>query len=140
MLGVTLSLAAGVGFAVSAIFVRLASQHIRATTTTLVSLIVGTFLTMILAFSLHANEILALSGIAFLWFCLLGAINFPVGRLLNFTGVSLAGVSRATPVIGSSPLFAVALATTIGGESVDISILVGTVSIVGGLVLILSQR
>ena len=77
---------------------------------------------------------------AFLWFLLSAFINFPLGRLLNFTGVSLVGVSKSAPIVGSSPLFATVLAISVGGESINAMIALGTVSIIGGLVLILSQK
>ena len=140
MLGVVLGLSAALGFGATAVFARLGMQHMRPTSGTLASLVVGTTITMALAFAFHWDEIFVLSGIAFLWFLLSGAINFPMGRLLNFTGVSLAGVSRASPVVGTSPLFATILAITIGGESVTLLVLLGTISIIGGLALILSQR
>ena len=140
MLEVMLGLSAALGFGTSPIFARLAMQHMRVTTATLVSLTVGAGIAMTIAFALHSAEIFALSGIAFLWFLLAGVITFPLGRMLNYTGVRLAGVSGATPIIGSSPLFAVALAITIGGESISLPILLGTFSIIGGLTLILTQR
>ena len=140
MLGVILGLSAAAGFGASAVFARLGLQYMRSTTGTLASLIIGTTITMALAFALHWEVIFALSGVAFLWFLLSGTINFPIGRLLNFTSVRLVGVSRSTPIVGSSPLFATVLAITIGGETINISILVGTISIIGGLTLILTQR
>lgn len=140
MLGVILGLSSGFGFGASAVFARIGLQHVRPTTGTLVSLIVGSTVTMVLAFIFHVDAILNLAGVAFLWFMLSGLINFPLGRLLNFTGVSLAGVSRSAPIVGSSPLFATVLAITIGGESINLMIGLGTVSIIAGLALILSQR
>lgn len=140
MLGVFLGLSAALGFGSSAVFARLGLQHMRPTTGTLVSLIVGTIITMTLAFALHSDQIFTLIGIAFLWFLLSGAVNFPVGRLLNYTSVSLVGVSRSAPIVGSSPLFATVLAVTVGGETINLPILLGTAFIIGGLVLILSQR
>ena len=140
MLGILLGLTSALGFGTSAIFARLGLQHMRPTTGTLVSLIVGSLVTLTLAFVLHSKEIVGLAGTAFLWFLLAGLVNFPLGRLLNFTGVSLVGVSRASPIVGSSPLFATMLAVTIGGESINLPILAGTLSIVGGLGLILSQK
>ena len=112
----------------------------RPTTGTLVSLVVGAAVTMSLALLFHFDEVFALSAFAFVWFLLSGVINFPLGRLLNFTAVDLAGVYRATPVIGASPLFATALALTIGGESINAPTLLGTLSIMAGMVVVLSQR
>ena len=140
MLGVILGLSAAVGFGSAAVFARIGLQRMRSTTGTLVSLIVGTVITMALAFALDSEEIFALGAGALLWFLLAGVFQFPLGRLLNFTSVALAGVSRSSPIVGSSPLFATMLAVTIGGESINLPILAGTFSITSGLALLLSQR
>ena len=140
MLGVALALSAAAGFGAAAVFARLGLQHMRSTTGTLVSVIVGAMIVMTLALIIHWDAIFALAGVAFLWFLLSGSFNFPVGRLLNFTSVRLAGVSRSAPIVGSSPLFATALAITIGGESINAPMLAGTFAIIGGLTLILTQR
>ena len=140
MEGVILGLLAALGFGGSAVFARLGMQYMRSTTGTLTSLLVGTVIMLTLAFALHSNEILALGGVVLLWLLLSAIINFPLGRLLNYTGVRLAGVARASPVVGASPLFALALAITIGGESINLPTLLGTFSIIGGLLLVLSQR
>ena len=140
MLGVVLGLSAALGFGVSAIFARLGLQYMRSTSATLVSLMIGTAITMALAFALRSSEIVGLSLIAFAWFLLLGLITFPLGRLMNYTGVSMAGVSRASPIVGASPLFATILAVTVGGETLNLALLIGTISITAGLGFILSQR
>ena len=140
MLGIVLGLSAALGFGLSAIFARLALQHMRATTGTLISLVIGTVIAMALAFAIYPEEIIGLSAIAFLWFLLSGFINFPLGRMLTYVSVGLVGVSKSTPIVGASPIFATALAVTIGGESLGLLTLLGTFSIIGGLALILSQR
>ena len=139
MLGVTLGLLAALGFGTAAVFARLGLQHMRASTGTFISLVVGSLLTSAIAFSLYWEVIFALAGGAFLWFLLSGSINFPLGRLLNFTGVSLAGVSRSSPILGSSPLWATILAVSVGGETINLPIALGTAAIIAGLGLILSQ-
>ena len=112
----------------------------RATTGTLISLVIGTVIAMALAFAIYPDKILGLGAVAFLWFLLSGFINFPLGRMLNYVSVGLVGVSKSTPIVGASPIFATALAVTIGGESLGLLTLLGTFSIIGGLALILSQR
>ena len=140
MIGVLLGLSAAFGFGTAAVFARLGLQHIKPTTGTLISLIVGATITMALAVIFHAEAIRNLSGLAFVWFLFSGVVNFPLGRLLNFTGVSLVGVSKSAPIVGSSPLFATMLAITFGGESINTLIALGTMSIILGLALILSQK
>lgn len=139
-LGVAFGLSASVGFAASAVFARLGLQYMRVTTGTLASLVVGAVITMVLALLIHSEQIFALSAVAFAWFLLVGFVNFPLGRLLNYTGVSLVGVSKATPIVGTNPLFATVLAISFGGETVNLPIVLGTFCIIGGLSLILSQR
>ncbi|MCH8826792.1 MAG: DMT family transporter [Chloroflexi bacterium] len=140
MLGVLLSLAAALGFGGSAVLARVGLQYVSPVTGTLVSLLVGIVITTTLALVLHFDEIWALTAIAFGWFLLVGVLNYPLGRLLNFNSVSKVGVARATPVVGASPLFAAALAVTIGGETMTWTIFVGTLAIVGGIALIVSQK
>lgn len=140
MLGVLLSLAAALGFGGSAVLARVGLQYVSPVTGTLVSLLVGIVITTTLALVLNFDEIWALTAIAFGWFLLVGVLNYPLGRLLNFNSVSKVGVARATPVVGASPLFAAALAVTIGGETMTWTIFVGTLAIVGGIALIVSQK
>ena len=139
-LGVVLSLAAALGFAGSAVFARIGLQHIRPTTGTLVSLLIGIGITLTLSIIFHQKEIMALSSIAFLWFFISGLINFPLGRLLNYTGVSKIGISKSTPIVATSPLFAAILAVTVGGETINTLMLMGTIAIIGGVALIVAQR
>ena len=140
MLGVIFGLTAAVGFGVSPFFARLGMQHVRPTTGTLISLSVGATIAMAAALVLHSGEIFALSGTAFLWFLFAGVVSFAMARLLNYTGVHFAGVARATPIIGASPLFAAILAVSVGGETASVPVVLGTGLIVAGLVMVLTQR
>ena len=51
----------------------------------------------------------------------------------------MVGAARASPIIGAAPLVATALAVTVGTESLNPPIMLGTVAIVGGLAIILRQ-
>ena len=115
-------------------------QYMRSTSGALASLLVGTFIMLVIAIALHPGEVFSLRGVVLLWLLLSAIINFPMGRLLEYTGGRLAGISRASPVVGSSPLFALALAITFRGESINLPTLLGTFLIVGGLLLVLRQR
>mgnify|MGYP001320862773 CR=1 FL=1 len=93
-----------------------------------------------ITFTIYGNEMFALPAAAFAWFALLGLINYPLGRFLNFTSVRLAGVARASPILASAPLVAVALGVVLGGEALTPFIALGGAIIVGGVVLIVSER
>ena len=140
MLGATLALAAALGFGASAVFARIGLQHMRPTTGAFISLLVGIAVTLTIALVFHLDDILALDGIAFAWFLLSGTLNFPLGRLLNFTSVNKIGVARSAPIVGASPLFAAILAVTLGGESMNLYIFAGTLVIISGIALIVGQK
>ena len=138
--GVGFALVAALGFGATAIFARLGMRHVRPTSGTAVSLIVGAVVTTAIAFSLHATEILALGAAAFAFILLNAALSYPVGRLFNFIGVQFAGASRASIVIGASPLVSVGLAVWLLDEDVSPAILIGTFLIIVGIGVVLSSR
>ena len=140
MIGVVLSLSAAMGFAATAVLAKLAMQYMRATTGTLVSLAVSAVITLAIVFGMYVREVASLEVAAYAWFLLVGIFSFVGGRLLNFIGVSRVGVSRASPIVGASPLVATMLTVTVGGESINTPLALGTVAIIGGLALILSQQ
>ena len=70
----------------------------------------------------------------------MGFLNFPLGRMFNYTSVTLVGVSKASTVVATSPLFATILAVIILGERVSPITLLGTVAVIGGLALTLNQK
>jgi len=139
-LGVSFALIAALGFGATAIFARLGMRHVRPTSGTAVSLIVGAVVTTAIAFSLHTTEILALGAAAFAFILLNAALSYPVGRLFNFIGVQFAGASRASIVIGASPLVSVGLAVWLLDEDVSPAILIGTFLIIVGIGVVLSAR
>ena len=105
-----------------------------------ISLAVGFVTISVVAWGIDSQALFAVSGSTILWFALLGLIQFPGGRFLNYTGIRLAGVARATSISGTSPLFAALLAILFLGEQVTSSILLGTAAVAVGLALVLSQR
>ncbi len=140
ILGIALSLGAALGFGTAAVLARTGMQHIGSTSATLVSVASSALITVAIAFIYHTPEILALPAGVFLWFLLAGAINFPGGRLMNFTAIRLIGASRATVVISTSPLFAASLAVILTGESLSLLVGLGTLAIMAGVMLVVTQR
>lgn len=137
---VLFALLAATGWGSSAIFARLGLQHMRSNTGTVVSLAVGAPIMAVMTLVFYGPDAFALPIVALFWIFVLGVLNFPLGRLLNFTGVRLAGVSRAAPILAAAPLVAVTLGLLLGGESMNLLIGLGSACIIGGVVLIVSQR
>ena len=140
MIGILFSLLAASGFAATAVFARTALQRMSTPYGTLLSLFVSTVAAMIIAAALHPDEITGLGWAALGWLFLVGLFNFPLGRMFNYTSVRLAGVSKASTVVATSPLFATVLAVIFLGEKVSAISLVGTLAVIGGLALILNQE
>lgn len=135
-----MALTAAMGFGAAAVFARIGLQYMRPTTGAFVSLLIGIAITLTLALVFHFDDIITLGGIAFVWFLITGTLNFPLGRLLNFTSVNKIGVSRSAPIIGAAPLFSGILGVTLGGESMNLFIFTGTAVIIGGIAMIVGQK
>ena len=115
-------------------------QQVGSRAGTLISLATGFVIISVVAWGMDSQALFAVSPSTILWFVLLGLIQFPGGRFLNYTGIRLAGVARATSISGTSPLFAALLAILFLGEQVTSSIVLGTVAVAAGLALVMSQR
>lgn len=139
-LGVGLAFIAAIGFGATAVLARIGMRHIRPTTGVFVSLVIGAIATMSIAASLHWKEIIGLGMAAFGLILLNAFLSYPGGRLFNFIGVRLAGASRASIIIGTSPLFTAGLAVWLIGEQLTVEILIGTVLIICGIGVILSSQ
>lgn len=140
MLGILFSLAAAAGFGGSAVLARIGLQYVKPVTGTMISLFVGIIVTTSLALIFHYDDIVALAAIAFAWFLVVGILNYPLGRLLNYNSVSKLGVSKSAPIVGASPFFAAVVAVSFGGETMNLPLFVGTAAIIGGIALIMGQK
>ena len=139
VLGILLALTAGLGYGTSAVLARLGLVRIKPSTGTLISLVSSLTLVGTAAMMTDFDTIVSLPLKAFLWFGMIGVINYVLGRQFNFSAVRYIGAARATPIFSSSPLFAVVIAVLFVGESVNPYIVLGTLSIVSGLYLIIKS-
>ena len=115
-------------------------QQVGSRTGTFISLAAGFVIISVVAWSMDSQALFAVTRSSILWFALLGLIQFPGGRFLNYTGIRLAGVARTTSISGTSPLFAALLAILFLGEQVTSSLVLGTLAVAVGLALVMSQR
>lgn len=77
----------------------------------------------------------------YIFIFVIAAIFAPIGgRLFSYIGISRLGVSRSIPINNSSPLFSSILAIIFLGEKMTISILVGTLLIVAGVILLSHEK
>ena len=140
LIGIVLALLAAIGWAISSIFARLGLQHIRNTTGTIVAMVAGIAAVGAVALPFYGSSILLLPLVAFAWFALLGLLNYVLGRFFSYTAIHLAGVARASPVISTSPFWAIIIAIVFLNETPTIFTLIGAMAIFSGLALIMSDR
>lgn len=134
MLAISLALLAGAGFGGSAIFARVSMQKLPPMPTILISVVVSAIPAMVLALIFARGDIRAAPAAAFLWFVLLGAINFLGGRTQNFQAINRIGASQASTILATSAVFATIFAMAIAGERPHFLIPLGTAGVVLGLV------
>ena len=140
MTGIAFAITAAICWGIGAIFVRLGSQGMKTTTGTFISMMASIMLVCSLALILDRDAVLSLSPLALLWFSMIGLVSYVLGRGLNYTAIQYIGVSKATPMIASAPLFAVLIAVIFTGESINLPIIAGTLSIVIGLYLVITSQ
>ena len=80
------------------------------------------------------GDIRAAPAAAFLWFVLLGAINFLGGRTQNYQAISRIGASQASIILATSAVFATIFAMGLAGERPHFIVPLGTAGVVIGLV------
>ena len=129
-----------IGFGTSAVFIRSGLQHLRPAGAVVVSLLVALVPIMAVALCVYWTEVIHISGSNLFWLFLHGLTTVALGRFLNFTSVRINGVNRTVPIIGLAPLFSMMLAMLFLGEHLTIPIILGTISVVAGLILIVSDR
>ncbi len=140
MLGILLAITAALCWGTSAIFARLGLQSIRTSTGTLISMLSSVLVVGLLALAINFDDIVHLSPTALLWFSLIGVVNYVLGRQFNYAAIKYIGATKASPLFASAPLFAIVLAVTLIGESVNLAIVTGTFIIIAGLYLVVTSK
>lgn len=140
MLGVVLAIAAAFFWGTSAIFSRLGLQNIKAPTGTLISMLSSILVVGLLALTLNFNDTIHISLTALLWFGLIGIVNYILGRQFNFLSITYIGATKATTLFASAPFFAIILAVTLIGESINLTSIIGTFVVIAGLYLVITSQ
>ena len=140
MLGILLAISAAFGWGTGAVFTRLGLQSMKASSGTLISMFSSLLLIGGLALTLNFEDIRHISPAALLWFSLIGVINYVLGRQFNYTSIKYIGVTRATPLFATAPLFAITIAVTLTGEKINPAIIAGSLAVIAGLYLVITSK
>ena len=140
-LGVVFALMAAIGWGSADVFARKAMQHIQASTLVVA---MATLILITLAVAVvFTDGVRVLLGLPWYVYVLTGVMGFLAhvgGQLFYLWGIQRAGLTIAAPILGGMPLFAVFLGVVLGGERPNVPTLLGAFIIVGGIVLILTDR
>jgi drug/metabolite transporter (DMT)-like permease len=141
MTGIILGIIAACCWAASAIFARLGmSSGIKYTTGTLISMISSFLVVFVIAVVFDITDFFSISLTAVFWFGLIGLVNYVIGRQLNYASIDRIGVVRASPLFATAPLWAMVLAVTFINETVNVPIVLGTLTIVAGTYLVVTSQ
>ena len=132
-----IALAAALSYAISGIAAKRGLRYSTPVTVTLVSVAIhATVLSIAL---LIFRGVPMVSWWVFFLFVLSGVIQ-PILRFLTYSGIHYVGAAAGTTLRGAHPLFSTSLAILFLGESLNLLIVLGTISIVAGVALISWQR
>ena len=140
MTGIIFALIAASGWGASAVFTKIALDKIDTRLGTIVSLFFSTVVMFSISIIFQTSEFGNIELNHMKWFFAAGLFTFALGRLLNYTGVKFAGVSKSTPLVGTSTLFATILAIVLLGESPTILIGLGILLVTIGIIFITKSK
>ena len=139
LLGALFAVLAATSWAIGAVLVRAGTQRLAVTTGTFVSAVSGFVVISALTVGLYRTEVFSVPWVTIRWIGLLALMQFPIGRLLNYKAIRLAGVAPATSISGSSPLVAAVLATVFLHERITLPVVLGIAAVVVGLALVMGD-
>jgi len=125
-------------WAVDSILVRFGARHSNVAAAAFLSYVLTAVCFWTYLFVHSSLELLALPST--LYFILSGCFQPLLARMLYYVGIARLGVSRAGPLIGTVPVFAVLLAVAFLGERPNLWIYGGTLFTVASVWLISTRR
>jgi drug/metabolite transporter (DMT)-like permease len=138
--GVLIALLVPVFFGTGMVFIRVGLVHIPPNTGNFLSLVSGWVVITAAAAVLFPNDLTGVSLGILAWLAMIGFINFPIGRLLNFMSMKRLGILRANPILASSPIISAFEGIVFLKEEINIAIGGGTLVAVIGVVIVVSSE
>ncbi len=136
MLGILAAMMASLGWGTDSVLARQGLRQIPPALGTCLSLFSGLVACLILLFIIDPAGLAHYPRAGFVWFAMVGVINFLVGRQCNYNATKRLGATRAASLFACSPLISIILAVLFTGETVHPLQLLGVVLIVGGVILV----
>ncbi len=121
-------------FGTGMLLARVGLVHIPPGAGNFVSLIVGWVLIASITAVLYPDALFGITLGAFAWLAMIGIINFPAGRFLNFVSMKNLGILRANPVLAMAPIISAFEGVVFLGERLNWAIAGGTLLTVTGVI------
>ncbi|MEE8110441.1 MAG: DMT family transporter [bacterium] len=132
------ALLVSLSFATRNIFIRAGQEY----TTPLMSTFAITLITCVFLVPLTLSEWSGslINWMGVFWFTLAGVTAPGVALLLYFASIRRIGVARASPIASIHPLISLIIAVIFLGERPSIPVYFGTILIVGGIIIVTSEK
>ena len=140
-LGIVFALMAALGWGAGDVFARRALDHMPSGLAMILALFIIVPTLASLALIVHGLSAFTSLPLAFYGLAALGgALGYVTGQVLHLAAMNKAGVTLTAPLIGASPLLAMFMGVTLGGERPNLPTVVGAFVIVAGVVVLLTDR
>jgi drug/metabolite transporter (DMT)-like permease len=136
VLAVAFSLLSALGFGSGNILMRIGTQRVSPPTATFFAVFSGAMVLLALALLVDFPGIMSLPPRAWAWFGLMGAMAYPLARVLLNSSIAIIGASRAAPMSSFQPVFALGLGVAFLAERPNLPVGLGTAMVVVGLILV----
>ena len=134
--GALIALLVPVCFGSGMVLARVGLVHVPPGAGNFLSLVVGWALVASVTAILHPDALFGVSLGAFGWLAMIGVVNFPVGRFMNFASIKHLGVLRANPILAMAPVVSAFEGAVFLGERVNWRIGAGTALAVSGVIIV----
>ena len=138
-IGVLLVILSAILWGVGNTVARVGLQSVKAISATILTLATGLVVALIIVLVFEFRALVSVSLVAVGWFALIGVLHFALGRLLFYQSMMYIGAARGTSITNVYPLFALILAIVFLEETATIPVVAGTLLVVGGVYLMLSE-
>ena len=132
--GALIALLVPICFGTGMMLARVGLVHVPPGAGNFVSLVVGWVLLASLTAVLHPDALFGITLGAFAWLAMIGVINFPAGRFLNFVSMKNLGILRANPVLAMAPIISAFEGVVFLNERLNWAIAGGTLLTVTGVI------
>ena len=133
--GALIALLVPMCFGTGMLLARVGLVHVPAGAGNFVSLVVGWVLIASITAALYPDALFGITLGAFAWLAMIGVINFPAGRFLNFVSIKNLGILRANPVLAMAPIVSAFEGVVFLNERLNWAIAGGTLLTVTGVII-----